>query len=266
MSYASGDLKLYLPATPLLAWSPPTALVGGAKSATQITGASISELHVTMPSALDGGGTRYQYAKWFVTNTSSTNDLTAGTINLPLAIDDSPAGPFTVSATSDSASDDNTRKIRYIGTDTFDAPLQFEVTSSGLTEAVSSDDMNSLIAVECRNVSTGALVASVGNQTIKCGSTVVAVLLAGYYSMTSEIKIGLVATLDDTTTTTDGATAPSGITFTKPRTVAAGIAMANSGALGHGVSQGGWSRWAVSEMRKPSMDIQVVIQPDASTY
>lgn len=266
MSFSANDLKAYLSATPTTSMSPPTPSIGGTKGATEFAGAGIAELHCVMASAIAGGGTRVQIAKYFISNENSTVDYTNATQNLKNSLDDSPAGPFVPSFQPLGAGEDNTFKCRFIGFDMSGNPLQSEAIASTNTLVPAGDSFGVLSQVESRDVTTGVLKATTQDWAIKCGSTDVGILAKSYYSATSEVQIGLVPTLDDTTTTTDASTLPAGITFSKPRTIATGLPFANSGVLTHGTSQGGWSKWAIPEVRKASTDIQVVIQLDGNVF
>lgn len=268
MPVTSENLVAWKAATMISSLNPPTANVGGALASTgsesnRITGGSIGEVHATMAAAISGG-TRRQYAKFFVRNTSA-DALSEAKICL-YSLDDSPAGPFTCSGQSDSSSDDNTHKLRFLGFKTDGTPLSVELICAGTSEVVTTDQFGVLTAVENRDVSTGALKPSAGNKTIRCGATIVGVLRSGYYSITSEIKIGLVATLNDSGTTADALTAPSGISFSKPRTLTAGLSFANGGVLTGGAAQGIWSEYSVAELRRPSSDLQCPLLIEGASY
>jgi hypothetical protein len=222
-----------------------------------------------MAAAILGGGQRIQTAKFHIYNSDSAVDYAQASVNLINSLDDGPGGSFNVSVTSDNAADNNTYKARIIGWDTTGSPQPQQddnLVMNGTTPAPSGLNWSKVVAIESRDVSSGALKPTNGNWTVKYGSTVYGVLLAGKYSMTSEVRIGLVATLSDTTTVADAATLPGGISLSKPRTVLTGIAMANSGVLTHLQTQGGWSVWAVDEMRKVSSDLQVIIMTDGAFY
>lgn len=260
-------LQLMDSATPTTAYSPtPTPSIGGARGSTVLLGTSISELLVVMAAALAGGGARSQYAKFFVYNPATSDDLIGTTINRCNSLDDAPSSDFVPSVQSDSASDGTSLKARFIGLNTLGQPLQSERIMAGTTLAAAADHFSKLHAVEFRAVSSGVLTAPVGTVTVRGDSTVMGIQPAGYYSMTSEVKIAMSATLDDEATADDAATAPGGYTFTKPRTIATGIACPNGGVLTHLTGWGGFMEWTVDEARKPSPDLQVLLQVDGSTF
>lgn len=251
-----GDLKIYKAAT--MPTTLATTSVGGAISATEITNGTIGEVHFTMASSLSGGGVKTQYSKLFAKNTHATEDLTAAKIYCSNLLDDSPSGNHAIVVRPTSASDDSTMKNRLIGFDASSNPLVEEVACAGDADVTSSGLFSKICAVESRLVSSSALVASVSDRTIKKNGTSLGIIPATFTAATAEISIGLAATLNDTATTTNAATAPGSITFTKPKTYAAGLAVATT-ILTHGDAQGIWSKWVVDERRSSSPDLEIAV-------
>lgn len=250
----AGDIKLYQATT--MPTTLATTSVGGAISATEITNGTIGEVHFTMASAILGGGAKTQYSKFFTKNTHASEDLAAAKVYCPNLLDDSPSGNHAIVIRPSSSSDDTTYMNRLIGFDASGDPLVEDVACNGDADVTSSGLFSKLCAVESRLVSSSALVASNSDRIIKKNGTTLGKVPETFSSATAEIAIGLEATLNDTATTTDAATAPSGITFSKPKDYAGGIAVA-TGTLTHGDKQGIWSKWVVDERRSSSPDLEV---------
>lgn len=254
MSVTAADLALYLPSVLATSLSAPSN-IGGAASATKITGSTIGEVLFAMAANAASGGDKTQYGKLFQAN-DGDEDLTDAVMWLANGMDDSDGTGYTTTAQSTSAADGSNKTLRVIGNDsTGDAQDEFAL--AGTSVATGSIAFEERWAVELRDTSTGALTPAAGTITIKENGVTIAVIPPGAYSATAEIDFGLAATLDDTATTTNAATAPSGITFARPRTVGAGTAVANSGTLTSGTMQGLWLRWTCAEARRPSPDIEI---------
>ena len=244
-----------------------TSTIGGAKSATVISGSSIGEIFFTMPAPTSG--TTTQYEKSFMDNTNTTTDLTSVVYWLGNALDNVGSNGV-AKCTSDSASDDSTKKTRFLGFDSGGAAIQEEVTLNGITQASGALTFSDIQRAECRLVASNALTTVAGSVTITCGSTDLGVIPAprdgrSFQSATSEVTFGVVGSLDGNSTTTNPATAPGGITFAKPRTEAAGTAGANSGTLTAAAAQGLWWKWILKASMKPSADIDVALFIAGST-
>lgn len=264
MSVLVSDLKMYQATTMPTSLTAPTN-IGGVKSATQITGGSIGEVHFTMSSALVGGGDKVQRSKYFYGNDSAADDLTSAVIWLPNALDDSAAGNFTTSDVSSSASDGSGKKVRRLGYDQTGAAVQEEQVLNGTSEVTGSQQFSDVHRREIRNSSTGALEAAAGSITHKRNSVTQGETPAGYYGATSEIDIWLPSTLSDSSTAGDAGSDPTGASWSRPRTFATGEAVANSGTLTHGQAQGIWSRWTLKERAKASADVQVITAIQGNT-
>jgi len=222
-----------------------------------------------MSSAMAGGGSRTSVAKYWIVNQSSTDDLQSGSVNLANSMDDSPAGPFYPSITPSASTDDNTYLFRFLGWDTqpVPQPLSSDVNGQGAVKVSSGDSFSRVVAVESRDATTGVFKPVTSNCTIANGPITTGILMAGCYSITSEVRTALSASLDDASTTADAATVPAGIVLSKPRTLATALTLANNGVLPKGGgAQPGWSVWVVDEMRKPSQDLQVIIQVNGATF
>lgn len=262
MSIVAADLPLFLPATLATSLTAPTS-IGGATTATQITGSSIGEVLFAMSANTYGGATKTQYGKLFQGNAHATIDLTSAVMFLDNAMDDS-AGGYVTTAVSTSASDGSNVTLRVIG-ETVSADAQDEFAMNGTTAATGSTTLASRWCCELRDTSTGALTPAVGTISIKENGVVIAILSPGMCSVTAEIKFGLAATLNDTATTTDASTAPGGISFAKPRTAAAGTAVANSGTLTALAEQGVWLKWECRDGRRASADVEIYLRCQGET-
>lgn len=256
MSVSPSQLKLFAATT--MATSLTTANVGGAISATEVLGATIGEVFFTMAAPAESEGDQPQISKTFYKNTNTTDDLTDAKIWLANALDAGDAGNYPVSLQSSNVLDGSTYKGRCQGLDTAGDPLQAEVTLAGTTEVFTGLDFSVVHSVETRNATTGVLQALNGTLTVRRNGDIIGVIPAGYYSANTEVNIGLAAALNDTATTADAETDPSGITFSRPRTYADGLAVAGDDLTAED-AQGIWFKWIQPERRKPTPDQQVLV-------
>jgi len=262
MSVTAGDIKHYQAQT--MAANFTTSNIGGAiNTGAQIQGSILSEVFFTMASATAGGGARVQHASSHIKNTNGSDALTSALAWLANALDDV-ASDGTASFSSSSADDDSTRKVRILGLDDAGTPTQEDLPLNGTSTVTSLTSWSAIHRVELRLVSGGTLAAAAGDITVTRGADL-GVIPAGYWSATSEVDFGLEATLGTSTTTADAATAPSGISFARPRTEAGGTALANAATLTAGASQQVWWRWTLAEQARPSADIQVVLRWSGET-
>lgn len=262
MSVTSGDLILYQSAT--MGTSFTTATIGGATSSTPITGGTVGEVLFTMGSSILGGGDKTQYEKVFVANTNASDDLTSSVVYIKNSLDIVVSNNIPA-AVSTSASDDTTAKITVIGLDSAGAPQSEDIRLNGTASVTGFLTFSKIHRVELRNYISGLLQLANGDITISCGATALGIIPTGYKTATAEIDIGLVATLDDDGTTTTPIVAPSGISFTRPRTVATGLSVANAGTLTHAKGNGVWVKWVLAERANPSADVEVILSISGST-
>lgn len=255
MSFSSSDFKLYKPTTQAANFA--TATIGGAKTSTQASAANISEICFLMP--VDPVSALTQYAKAFLGNSNATDSPTAVKVWLKNALDDWGAFTTTGAAKGDASGDDNGKFVRFLGHNSTGDPVALDVNLSGATVVGTGDNLTKLQSVELRDQSTGALVAAVKDVTIYRNATILGVIPAGAYTATSEFDIWLPATLNDSTTAATAASAPSGSSFTRPRTEAAGLSVANAGVLTATAAQGVWYKWTLPANTKSRGDIQVVL-------
>lgn len=261
MSVTSGDLKHResenMP-------SNDTSTVGGAKTTTDV-GSTIGDVFHTVtanPSASDE--TKYQYKKTFIVNTNADTDLTNAKIWLKNALDNVSSNGV-ISAVSLSADDDGDYKIKAVGENAGSAVIAEEIVLNGTTEVNGSSTFSKVFWIELRDVTSGSLVNANGDITIKVNSVVVGVIPTGKNCALAIVDVGLVATLDDSGTSTNAVTAPSGISFSRPRTFISGIDVANSGTLTFGSGQGIWWKLSVEGGLVPAPELAVNIAIKGST-
>lgn len=256
MSVTAPQLKLKQAATMASSYS--TANIGGAKSTNVITGGTVGEVLFTMGSGMLGSGSKVQHGKAFYVNENATDDLSDAVIWGPNFLDTN-AGSDTWSFESNSEDDDDTKKVRFQGYDINGDPYQEEVLCDGTNLVTTTNPFSARHRCDSRNASTGALTPLAGDGTIYQDLDEIGQIPSGYYSATSEIDLWLPATLNDTGTTPDAATAPAGSSYSRPRVLEDGLAVANSGVLTATAGQGIWSRWTLPERAKPSVDVQVIV-------
>lgn len=263
MPVTKTDMKLFAPATVATSFS--TANVGGAISATQVSGATLNEIFFTMAANAAAGGDRVQHAKIFDKNDHASDQIDNYGIWLANALDDLTTSSV-ISLVSTSASDDATKKVRLIGFNASGDVIQEEVALNGtstvtgtlsFSQAVSGQEK---LRVEVRLVSGGALTTAAGEITVTHNSVSIGVVPATLKTATNEIDIGIEAAIGGSSVIALASTAPSGITFTRPRTAATKIVVdGGTGTLEFGEAQGIWLRWTLNETMNPSSKIQNAI-------
>ena len=261
MSVTSGELKHRESANMP---SDDSSTVGGAKTASDVGSSIGAVFHTVTANPDEGDSTIYQYKKTFGVNTNADTDLTSAKIWLKNALDDVAANGV-ISATSTSADDDTDYKIKVVGEDAGALVITEEITLNGTTEVNGSSTFSKVFWVELRDVSSGNLVVSNGDISIEVNGTEVGTIPLGYNCALAIVDIGLVATLDDSGTATNALTAPGGISFTRPRTFAGGLDVANSGSLSFGSGQGIWWRLTVEGGLIPAPELTITFGLKGST-
>lgn len=246
MPIVAGDLKLYQATTMPTSLTAPTS-IGGAISANQITGGAVGEALFTMPA---GGSPQTQYTKVFFKNTHGTDTLSNAKIYIANACIAGDSGNYTHSLQSTSASDTGT--CRVIGEDSGGSPASETITMTGTTLAAGATTFSTHAA---HVLSTPA----VGTITIRRNGNVIGYIPPGRSSAVSEIDFGVEGSLNDSTTTTDASTAPSGISFSRPSTYATGVAVFGDD-LAPGDRQGIWLRWIQQENRPTTTDVEIALE------
>lgn len=256
MAVGASDLKLFQAATMATSFS--TASVGGAISATEITGATIGEVLFTMAANSGSGGTKTQYAKAFYKNDHASDDLTTSVIYILNSLDAVPSNG-TTSVQSSSASDDGTKFVRVIGEDASGNAQNEDITCNGTTSAAGALTFSKIFRCELRATTGGALTNAAGDITITRSSALGAIP-TGYNTATGELDFFLESTLDGSTTIADASTEPAGSpTWVRVNAVGEGESVANSGTLTSQSAQAIWFRWQVEQDANPSSDVSVVV-------
>ena len=233
-----------------------TTSVGGAMSATELTGA-IAETLFEMPSTGvgSGDGDRVQYAKEFIHNTSS-DTLYSALIYFANWLKVWGAGNDTVGLTT-SHPDDEGKTVRLIGYSSTPAPVQFTMTLGAPSTQIFSGDILSDLRRVLVYDDEGDLSPLVGQLTIRRGNgDELGYIPPGYCSATGEMDAWLPDTLNDTTTAATAAAEPSGATWSRPIGWASGLQVANAGTLTPGDAQGIWLRLTVGEGLPPSPEVE----------
>lgn len=242
-----------------------TPNIGGGIDVTSPVGYVIpGDVLLTLPS---GASDVTQYSKSFVKNTHGTDSAFSVLFFIANSIDDHATSEI-IYATSSSVNDDDTKVLRLIGDDSSGNPQKVDILLNGTTEVNSGVQFNPLRRVEVREaiydsgpswVGTGALTNLEGNLTIEAGAVEIAVIPAGWDSGTAEVKFGVENTLNGTTTTSNATTAPSGISFFKPRRVEDGISAMSGGTIAAGSAQGLWWQQVITTNTKGSEAVKVAL-------
>lgn len=259
MPVAASDMKLVEATTMPASFA--TASVGGAIDGgeTLISDATVGQVHFTTASNASGGGDKVQYSKIFDKNDHATDTVNNYVVWIENAID-TLGSANTISFTSASASDDSTKKMTIQGFSSGGAAQTEDVTMNGTTQVTSSLSYTGRVRCILRLVSTGATSTAAGDIDIEFNAATVGTMPAGLYSATGEIDIALEAALDGSATIADASTAPSGPSFSRPRTQGGGLTTdAGTGTLEAQEAQGIWSKWTLPELMLPYSSIQCSI-------
>ena len=259
MPVAASDMKLIEATT--MPTSDSTSSVGGAIDGgdTEISSATVGQVHYTMASNASGGGDKVRYSKIFDKNDHATDTVNNYVVWIENAID-TLGTANTLSFQSASSSDDDTKEMFIQGFSSGGAAQSEAVEMDGTTQVTSSLSYTGRVRCILRLVSTGATSNAAGDIDIEFDSSTVGTIPAGLYSATGEIDIALASALDDSATIADPTTAPSGPSFTRPRTQAGGLTTdGGTGTIEAQEAQGIWSRWTLPELMLPYSTIQCSI-------
>ena len=266
MSLTSTDLSLVQSASMP---ADDTTTAGGASTSTVITPTTIGEWFPQILSNVFGGSDLSQFQKVFIHNGHDTDSLGDGRVYIYNGILDLAAGGLISYQFSDTTDATNTT-VYAIGRDLSGIPQTESIAISGSTSVVTGvknfkSGAGGLVAIQLVDSSTGAKKPLVnGTVTITSGAQTLGVLPTGYASAIGFLYLGVVGTQNDTETSTNRLTAPGGISFYKPNSYATGIAIANSGALDAGDSQGIWGKEIAYNGMPNSRDMDVAIVIDGS--
>jgi hypothetical protein len=258
MPILSADLKRYKAANHP---SNDTGTVGGAiDAASEITAGSVGEI---VPSGsmlaqdVDGVQELFYY-KSFFKNIHGSLSLLGAKLWLVNALDQLSAAS-TIKLLSNSASDGSSKKARIYGKNNANGVIETEdVTLNGVTSVTSTKTFLEIYRVSLLLVSDGSITTAVGDIEVRRNTDNVLLgiipgsgfsgLGTGYSWATTEIDIGLAATVNDSLTSANRKTAPAGITFSRPRTEAAALTIPGAD-LAAGAAIGVWQRYTL----KPGM-------------
>lgn len=241
MTLLASDLKVYgclnLPADMT------STVGGGIDTSNEITGEINYEIFLRGINPPEGESNTIDYSKLFIKNTNGSDDLNDGVIFLVNHLNK----PATDAKIYLYAENDTGGTID----DTYSVIFTFEnATGDFIQETVELNSVNLVNTLESIGTgkhidaelvtSSGSSPVSIGfNIVISCG-TVLGKIPAGLKSASSRISFGMEASLDDTATATNRATAPSGITFYQCNSYSAGMSVPNSGVLTAGSAVGIW--------------------------
>lgn len=238
-----------------------TTTAGGAISTTEIVNTSTGLWMPNNKPNASGGATKYQYQKAFVKNNHATDSLYNAKAYLENGLIDV-AASGTAQVRIQNATDATGTTIRLYGFDASGNAQTEDIAISGSTSWVSG----SKTWKAAEEGIYAAVVLDSSSGTAKTLSNVVAEIKRdvalgsvpiGKSWAIGFIKIGLVATLNDTGTSTNRVTAPEGISFSKPVTVDTGIAMVAT--IGAGDKQGVWAKQTLYPGMATLVDYDIVL-------
>ena len=246
-----------------------TSTAGGAKTATTITNGTVGEWFTRLRAKLSGVidavlDVAKEYQKVFIENVSGADSLLDGLIYVYNGMSIPPSQGL-ISFEPSNAADNNTKKIIAYGEDGTNLFNTDSVTLNGLTPV--SGAVTFIRAFRCKLclVSNDALSAAAGDIIIKINGNVVGKIPAGYSFATSEVKLWVVSTTDDTGTSTNRKTAPGGSTFTLAVAPASAISVRNNPAsdtLAFGEAQGVWGELTLQPGSPAFNGVEVVLAID----
>lgn len=220
-----------------------TGLVGGACSASPVSTDLGGIFHSVVPNAAETDPTLYQYKKTFLKNESSSENLTSAKVYLLNGLADV-ASNGVVTLDPSSASDDNTKTAWVVGEDGSSLVQEEYIVLNGTTSVSGTKTFTKVFFVIIISSSGGTPVNAAADILFAVNSVTLGIIPGNKYSANAVVDIGLPATLNDTVTTTNATTAPSEISFSRPTSYSAGIAVATD-ALTYGDATGIWWRLSV---------------------
>lgn len=226
--------ELRLAAT--MATSAASTSIGGAIASGLVSLTDTAAVFYPMGADAAGGSNRVQYAKIHDLNTDGSATATNYGVFLANGLPDL-ASAAVFSVEGDPADEGVT--VTFLGFTSGGDPIQETCTIDSAGEATCSTPIKGPVRV----LASAALSAAL---TILHGGVAKGVIPAGGDCASSELDIGLAATLNDSATIATPSTAPSGVTFSRPITSAARLLVnGGAGSLAAGSSQGIWLRWTV---------------------
>ena len=238
-----------------------TASVGGAASGSQVLGATKGEILFGMASNATGGGSLTQYGKSHLNNANATNDMEQVLTWLINSLDAVSGTQKGVGVSASAADLGAAFKFRWLGYDDTGASISEDVLfhlTDGTISVSTIADFTDIHKVEIRHASSSALRSDfVGPLAIYFGATLIGYISNGQWFGMTELDIGLALVQNDSATIALASTAPTSVTFSRPRTQATAF---NCGGLAATESQGLWWRWVLKERSKGSLDNQAMLR------
>ena len=246
-----------------------TTAAGGTLTATTITNATVGEWFTRLRAKASGtidaiGDVAKEYQKVFIENISAGDDLLDGLIYVYNGLSLPPTQGL-ISFEPTNAADNNTKKIISSLEDATNL-FQFDsVTLNGLTPV--SGAVTAIRAFRCKlcNVADDSLATAAGDIAIKIDGNLIGKIPAGESFATSEVKLWVVATTNDSGTSSNRKTAPGGSTFTLAVSPASALSVRNnpsSDTLAHGEAQGVWGELTLQPGSEPFNGVKVILAID----
>lgn len=261
MAVSASDMKWRKPTTVATSFS--TADIGGAKTATNMVSGTVDEVLFSASAEESGGSSVVQYAKVFLANTHATDAASNVGAWIANALD-VPGAASVLKFVSSSASDTSSYKIRIKGYNSSGVLITEDRTLNGTTQVTSSltYSITSSRNVTCEYLnSSNARTNATGAITVTHGSTDIGVIPAGSSFAATGMAIGRTASVDDSQTTTNANTAPSGVSFSVANVSGEKIlADAGSGDLAAGEAQGYWLRLTLTPAQQAVTPFSFALQ------
>jgi hypothetical protein len=229
-----------------------TSAVGGAVTSAEITGTVLGEV-VPVASMIVSNTAQTYFYKTFIKNTHAADvayDVKVWIANGLVDLDT--AGRIEIVSTS--PSDASPKYARVVGTVAWSETYE-DVTLNGTSPVQTVQSFTSIHRVQL--YSGGAVASASGDIQIKRqGGPVLGIIPQSFSMATAEVGIGLAPSSNDTATSANRRTAPSGVTFSRPTNEANALSI---GDLSAGVAWGIWRKYSFApNVLKPSL-FQVVI-------
>lgn len=247
-----------------------SSTAGGTKSSTVITNATVGEWFTRLRTPLTGDlddDSIKEYQKVFVDNESTTDDLLDASIYLlnGIKIPDT-AGP--VKFVSQSPDDDSSKKIWAYGENQLGNVLDKEaVVLAAESDATGGKNWVRLFRCKLVNASTGALATADEDILIYVDDVLRGMIPKNYSFATSELRIWLPATTDDSSTSTNRLTPPSGATFVRAYDATSALSVRNDpddDTLEHEQGQPVWGEFELQPGMEPFNGIDLVLRASGS--
>lgn len=205
-----------------------------------------------------------QFQKSFITNKSVTDTLQNAYAYLLNGLD-VPIGPGLLSFESTNSADNTTKKVvAYIQNDSTGLLDIDNVILNGTTLVTSGSGKSATKAFRLKlaNTSTGALEVAEGDILAYIDGNYIGMIPQGYSFATGEIRLWMVATVDDSGTSTNRFTAPSGSAFVYANSALTPVYIRNNPAdcnLPPETANGLWGECTLQPGMEPFNGVDVVL-------